>query len=189
MLLVLIIAKWHSWEAVPTSFYRLVFVLWKVAATEEKLSRSYPFLFLSIPCFPAHSFVSSFFPFPTESSHLFIHTVAFQGHKSFSIIQGGGISCLLYLPVLLFPSLFVCLFLCAPVFLFLLMSHSSVCLDFHLHLLLHLPLSSSVNRPWWRNDGTYVDNCSFSSGFNIWTCIHTSIYNCGCISSWTFSIH
>lgn len=49
-----------------------------------------------------------------------------------------------------------------------------------------ISLSLSVNCPWWGNDGTYVDNCSFLFSHLDWIYgrARTHTYKCGCIFGW-----
>lgn len=127
--------------------------IWQVAAIEEKLHLSHPVL--SAPC--CCSFFGLISPHPLISFHF----VGFWIINHFQLNKD----------------------ICFPV--------PSVCLCFspwHSHSSLWLPHPSGFSPPpsssaslcvscsWWGNDGTYVDSCSASSGFNIWMCVHSLIW-------------
>lgn len=73
-----------------------------------------PFLSIQISA-AAHSFVSSFFNFPSESSHFLIHTVGFQVVNPFQLHK--EICFLVYFPVSFPPS--CCLSFCSLLLLHL----------------------------------------------------------------------
>lgn len=154
------LANFNSWEAVVKTLLACFLVLlqiWKVAAIEEKLHVSHPIL--SAPC------CCSFFGLIFLHLLVSFHFVGFWVINHFQLNK--DICCLV-----LFPVLGVCL--CFSPWHF----HSSLRL-LHPSGFSPPPSSStslSVSCPWWGNDGTYVDNRSASSGFNIWLCLYSRIW-------------
>lgn len=145
MLLVVITASWHHWEAAVKIFIGLFFCFYRFGKWFPYKKSSVPLFYIFSPPYILSQFLSRlsfFFPFQCKSCHLFtLQDLWTLGRKAIHFHREMGITFFS-----LFFSFSVCFF-CLPSWRIHpspFFSSSFICLDFHLSLLPHLPLPDEV---------------------------------------------